>query len=195
MKYFSILAFLSRSVICCRVSPMQKSDMVKLVKKGFIFQPMTLAIGDGANDVSMIQEAHVGIGISGKEGLQAVNSSDYAIARFRFLLPLLFLHGRWNYQRITMVILYSFYKNFLLILPMFYYNFINQYSGTALYDSYLIMSYNVALTSVPIVILGIMDKDLAAEQVLSRPSLSSKHFQSAAPQYYVYWTACSVRGQ
>ena len=171
MKHFALLSFLCNAVICCRVSPMQKSEMVRLVKKGFRFSPMTLAVGDGANDVSMIQEAHVGIGISGKEGLQAVNSSDYAIARFRYLLPLLFLHGRWNYQRITTVILYSFYKNFLLILPMFYYSFMNQYSGTALYDSYLIMSYNVVLTSLPIVILGIMDKDLNAEDVLTHPPL------------------------
>ena len=171
VKMFSMLSFMCHSVICCRVSPIQKSDVVKLVKQGFKFKPMTLAIGDGANDVSMIQEAHVGIGISGKEGLQAVNSSDYAIARFRFLLPLLMLHGRWNYQRITMVILYSFYKNFLLILPMFYYSFVNQYSGTALYDSYLIMSYNVILTSLPIVVLGVLDKDLEAERIITHPSL------------------------
>ena len=171
IKYFSILSFLCHSVICCRVSPMQKSEMVRLVKRGYSFHPMTLAIGDGANDVSMIQEAHVGVGISGKEGLQAVNSSDYAIARFRFLLPLLFVHGRSNYQRISTVIVYSFYKNFLLILPMFYYTFLNFFSGTALYDSYLIMSYNVALTSLPIVVLGVMDKDLQAETVIAHPAL------------------------
>jgi len=88
-----------------------------MIKNKIAFKPLCLAIGDGANDVSMIQEAHVGIGIVGKEGLQAVNSSDYAIARFKYLLPLLLLHGRWNYQRISRVILYSFYKNFLLILP------------------------------------------------------------------------------
>lgn len=171
IRYFSILTFLCHSVICCRVSPMQKSEMVRLVKRGYSFHPMTLAIGDGANDVSMIQEAHVGVGISGKEGLQAVNSSDYAIARFRFLLPLLFVHGRSNYMRITTVIVYSFYKNFLLILPMFYYTFLNFFSGTALYDSYLIMSYNVALTSLPIVVLGVMDKDLQAEKVIAHPAL------------------------
>ena len=97
IKYFSMLTCLSLAVICCRVSPLQKAEIVRLVKKHFAFKPMCLAIGDGANDVSMIQEAHVGVGICGKEGLQAVNSSDYAIARFKFLLPLLFLHGRWNY--------------------------------------------------------------------------------------------------
>ncbi|KAG1519211.1 hypothetical protein G6F52_008840 [Rhizopus delemar] len=70
------------SVICCRVSPKQKAEVVRLVKKEL--KVMTLAIGDGANDVSMIQEANVGIGISGVEGRQAVMASDYAIAQFRF---------------------------------------------------------------------------------------------------------------
>lgn len=160
MKFFSMLSFLCSAVICCRVSPLQKSEVVKLVKNHFDFKPVTMSIGDGANDVPMIQEAHVGVGLCGKEGLQAVNSSDYAIARFRYLLPLLFLHGRWNYRRITLVILYSFYKNFLLVIPLFYYSFINLYSGTAWYDSWLILSYNVALTSLPIMILGVLDKDL-----------------------------------
>lgn len=67
------------AVICCGVSPLQKALVVKLVKDGL--RTMTLAIGDGANDVSMIQTAHVGVGIRGEEGLQAVNSADYAIAQ------------------------------------------------------------------------------------------------------------------
>lgn len=73
------LATQCEGVICCRVSPLQKALVVKMVKDGL--SVMTLAIGDGANDVSMIQAADVGVGISGEEGLQAVNSSDYAIAQ------------------------------------------------------------------------------------------------------------------
>jgi phospholipid-translocating ATPase len=84
-------------VVCCRVSPKQKALVVKLVKDGI--DTMTLAIGDGANDVNMIQAADVGVGISGEEGLQAVNSSDYAIAQFRFLKRLLLVHGHWSYAR------------------------------------------------------------------------------------------------
>ena len=71
---------------------------------------MTLSIGDGANDVNMIQTAHVGIGICGQEGVQAVNASDYAIAQFRFLENLLLVHGRNNYRNLSTTILYSFYK-------------------------------------------------------------------------------------
>lgn len=65
----------------CRVSPLQKSEIVDMVKKHV--NAITLAIGDGANDVGMIQTAHVGVGISGNEGMQATNCSDYAIAQVR----------------------------------------------------------------------------------------------------------------
>ncbi|KAH9709261.1 phospholipid-transporting ATPase 3 [Citrus sinensis] len=86
------------SVVCCRVSPLQKAQVTSLVKKGA--RKITLSIGDGANDVSMIQAAHIGVGISGQEGMQAVMASDFAIAQFRFLTDLLLVHGRWSYLRI-----------------------------------------------------------------------------------------------
>ena len=92
-----------KAVVACRVSPSQKASIVNLVRRNVVPQPMTLAIGDGANDVNMIQTAHIGVGISGQEGVQAVNSSDYAIAQFRFLKPLLLVHGRSNYIRICKV--------------------------------------------------------------------------------------------
>ncbi|CCO26376.1 phospholipid-translocating ATPase [Rhizoctonia solani AG-1 IB] len=101
------------AVIGCRVSPRQKAQMVRLIKDEL--GVMTLAIGDGANDVSMIQAADVGVGISGEEGLQAVNSSDYAIAQFRFLTRLLFVHGHWSYVRNSNMILNFFFKNIVCI--------------------------------------------------------------------------------
>jgi len=81
------------SVICCRASPSQKAALVNSIRRK-VSGSITLAIGDGANDIAMIQEAHVGIGITGKEGLAAARSSDYSIAQFRFLLKLLLVHGR-----------------------------------------------------------------------------------------------------
>lgn len=80
-------------------------QVTSLVKKGA--NRITLSIGDGANDVSMIQAAHVGVGISGQEGMQAVMASDFAVAQFRFLADLLLVHGRWSYLRICKVCLYS----------------------------------------------------------------------------------------
>lgn len=101
-----------------RVSPLQKALVVKLVKRHL--KALLLAIGDGANDVSMIQAAHVGVGISGVEGLQAARSADVAIGQFRFLRKLLLVHGAWSYQRISRVILYSFYKNITLYMTQFW---------------------------------------------------------------------------
>ena len=103
-----------RTVICCRVSPTQKSDMVAIVTK--FTQSATLAIGDGANDVAMIQKASVGVGVSGHEGLQAVNHADFSLGQFSHLSRLLLVHGAWNYSRISNVILYSFYKNIALFI-------------------------------------------------------------------------------
>ena len=123
-----------KSVIACRVSPSQKAAIVRMVKYGVTPMPVTLAIGDGANDVSMIQEAHLGVGISGKEGLQAVNSSDVAIAQFRFLTKLLLVHGRWNYRRLSKVVLYSFYKNIALTVSTLMFQFFCGWSGQSPYE-------------------------------------------------------------
>jgi len=76
---------------------------------------ITLAIGDGANDVPMIMEAHIGIGVRGKEGTQAVRSADYAVSQFMFLLRLILIHGRWGYRRVSFLVCYYFYKNILLV--------------------------------------------------------------------------------
>jgi phospholipid-translocating P-type ATPase (flippase) len=107
IRFFQIVSR-SVGVVCNRCSPLQKAKMVQLVRKRL--HAVTMAIGDGANDVSMIKEADVGVGISGKEGMQAVMASDYAIAQFRFLKRLVFWHGRTSYNRITWMILYFFYK-------------------------------------------------------------------------------------
>jgi phospholipid-transporting ATPase len=117
-KLFLDLAVSCKAVICCRVSPLQKALVVKLVKRNL--KALLLAIGDGANDVSMIQAAHVGVGISGVEGLQAARSADVAIGQFRYLRKLLLVHGAWSYQRISRVILYSFYKNIAMFMTQFW---------------------------------------------------------------------------
>ena len=159
------------AVIACRVSPKQKADVVSLVKVNMIPTPMTLSIGDGANDVPMIQEAHVGIGISGNEGMQAVRASDYAIAQFRFLENLLLQHGRMNYRRIAIVILYSFYKNCVLVTMLFWFNFFNGFSGSALLNGNVQAMYNVIFTSFPIIAFGILDRDVEFKSCSKYPLL------------------------
>jgi len=84
-------------------------------------KPVTLAIGDGANDCGMIQEAHVGIGVMGKEGRQAVMTSDYAISRFKFLWRALLVHGHYYYIRSSILVQYFFYKVCLCLSTFFLY--------------------------------------------------------------------------
>ncbi|KAL0476648.1 phospholipid-transporting ATPase [Acrasis kona] len=166
---FLELGIMCRSVICCRASPKQKADVVSLVKNNL--HAMTLAIGDGANDVSMIQAAHIGVGISGEEGLQAANASDYCIAQFRFLKRLLLVHGRWNYRRMSKLVLYCFYKQFVLTTTQFLFNFVNGFTGTSVHERWSLSFYNLFFTSLPVLVLGIWDKDVQDVNALEYPEI------------------------
>lgn len=167
-ELFLELASQCRTVVACRLSPMQKAQVVSLMK-GAPGTPLTLAVGDGGNDVSMIQEAHVGIGIYGHEGMQAVRAADFAIVTFQNLSRLLLVHGRWNHRRVAHVILFSFYKNMALIMTLFLYSFFNRASGQTLYESYLMVGWNVLYTLLPIFVLGITDEDIRDRAVLRFP--------------------------
>ncbi|KAH9607425.1 hypothetical protein KSS87_007515 [Heliosperma pusillum] len=162
MKHqFLNLAVLCASVICCRVSPKQKALVVRLVKEGT--GKTTLAIGDGANDVGMIQEADIGVGISGAEGMQAVMASDFAVAQFRFLERLLLVHGHWCYKRIAQMICYFFYKNIAFGLTLFYFEIVAGFSGQTIYDDLYSLSFNVILTSLPVISLGVFEQDVSSD--------------------------------
>ncbi|CAG7854737.1 Probable phospholipid-transporting ATPase DRS2 [Serendipita indica DSM 11827] len=168
-KIFLELAILCKAVICCRVSPLQKALVVKLVKKNS--EAILLAIGDGANDVSMIQAAHVGVGISGVEGLQAARSADVAISQFRYLKKLLLVHGSWSYQRLSKLILYSFYKNIVLYMTQFWYSFSNNFSGQIANESWTLSFYNVFFTVLPPLVIGIFDQFVSARMLDRYPQL------------------------
>lgn len=146
-RVFLDLAKRCKAVICCRVSPLQKALVVKLVKK--YSRSILLAIGDGANDVSMIQAAHVGVGISGVEGLQAARSADFSISQFRFLRKLLLVHGSWAYQRLSKMIFYFFYKNVALYLTQFWVSRLRHYNYVSLRDcsSYLTITPPISMLS------------------------------------------------
>jgi phospholipid-transporting ATPase len=161
------------------VTPGQKAAIVKLVKNNL--NAITLAIGDGANDVSMIQAAHVGVGISGEEGLQAARASDYAIAQFRFLQRLLLVHGRNSYRRISKVILYSFYRNIFLYFTQFWFTFFNGFSGQSLYERWTLSMFNVLFTFYPIIVFGLLDKDVSDKMIDKFPGL----YISGLKKYHV----------
>ncbi|NWQ71690.1 AT8B1 ATPase, partial [Neopipo cinnamomea] len=166
---FVDLACECRAVICCRVTPKQKAMVVELVQK--YKKAVTLAIGDGANDVNMIKTAHIGVGISGQEGMQAVMSSDYSFGQFRYLQRLLLVHGRWSYIRMCKFLRYFFYKNFAFTLVHIWYSFFNGFSAQTAYEDWFITLYNVLYSSLPVLLVGLLDQDVSDKLSLRFPRL------------------------
>ncbi|XP_035524515.1 phospholipid-transporting ATPase IC [Morone saxatilis] len=157
------------AVICCRVTPKQKANVVSLVKK--YKKAVTLSIGDGANDVNMIKTADIGVGISGQEGMQAVMSSDYAFAQFRYLERLLLVHGRWSYIRMCKFLRFFFFKNFAFTLVHFWYSFFSGYSSQVAYEDWFITLYNLCYSSLPVLLVGLLDQDVNDKLSLKFPKL------------------------
>ncbi|CAF1371382.1 unnamed protein product [Adineta ricciae] len=168
MKFLE-LGTMCKAVVCCRVTPLQKAQVVELVMENE--KKITLAIGDGANDVSMIQKAHIGVGISGQEGRQAVLASDFSFGQFCFLERLLLVHGRWSYLRISKFLRYFFYKNFAFTLCHFWFGFFSGFSAQTLYDPFFVATYNVFFSSLPVLALGVFDQDVTSEQSMNKPHL------------------------
>nr|XP_049697066.1 probable phospholipid-transporting ATPase IA isoform X5 [Helicoverpa armigera] len=184
-KDFLDLCISCKVVVCCRVSPIQKAEVVEMVSSAT--GAVTLAIGDGANDVAMIQRASVGVGISGVEGLQAVCASDYSIAQFRFLLRLLLVHGAWNYSRISKLILYSFYKNICLYVIELWFAIYSAWSGQILFERWTIGFYNVIFTALPPFAIGLFDKLCSPEIMLRHPVLYIPSQQGLLFNVRVFW--------
>jgi phospholipid-transporting ATPase len=159
-----------KTVICSRVTPLQKALVVRLVKSS-LTTSMTLAIGDGANDVSMIQEAHVGVGIMGKEGTQAVRAADFAFGEFQYLQRLLTFHGRHNYNRFSNLIMFSFYKNLVFISIQWFFGFVNMWSGQTVYEELFFISFNVIFTSIPPLVYALYERDVPEELIEKYPQL------------------------
>uniref|UniRef100_A0A0E0J1I6 Phospholipid-transporting ATPase n=2 Tax=Oryza TaxID=4527 RepID=A0A0E0J1I6_ORYNI len=164
---FTELAVLSKTAICCRVTPSQKAQLVKLLKS---CDYRTLAIGDGGNDVRMIQQADIGVGISGREGLQAARAADYSVGKFRFLKRLILVHGRYSYNRTAFLSQYSFYKSLLICFIQILFSFLSGIAGTSLFNSVSLMAYNVFYTSIP-VLTTVLDKDLSEKTVMQNPEI------------------------
>ncbi|KAL6948829.1 hypothetical protein ACO0QE_001303 [Hanseniaspora vineae] len=183
-------------VICCRASPSQKALMVSSIKETDK-NMVTLAIGDGANDIAMIQSADIGVGIAGKEGLQASRSSDYSIGQFRFLLKLLLVHGRYNYSRTCKFVLSTFYKEAMFYATQMIYQRWTMFSGTSLYEPWSLSMFNTLFTSLPVLCIGMFQKDLKASTLLAVPELYTygRLSQGFGPGVFLRWltlSACSA---
>jgi phospholipid-translocating ATPase len=193
LELFCHLGCLSSTVICCRVSPSQKALVVKSIRRSAP-RAVTLAIGDGANDIAMIQEAHVGIGITGKEGMQASRASDYCFAQFRFLCKLLLVHGHWSYVRVSRFVLGTFAKVVTFYLTQGVYQFWTGFSGTSLYESWTLSMYNTLFSSLPVISVGIFEQDLNAKTLLANPHLyiQGQLNQAFNLRIFITWVITSV---
>ena len=191
---FFDLVLLADSIICCRAQPSQKAQVVSSIRKR-VPHSVTLAVGDGANDIAMIQEAHIGIGITGKEGFQAARSSDYSIAQFRFLQKLILVHGRWNYIRTCKYALGTLWKETVFFLTQALFQRWNGFTGTSLYEPWSLTTFNTLFTSLPVMIIGIFEKDLEASTLLAVPELYRTMGQKNCGfnfSIYFGWTAMAV---
>mmetsp|Transcript_1651 Transcript_1651/g.3553 ORF Transcript_1651/g.3553 Transcript_1651/m.3553 type:complete len:1147 (+) Transcript_1651:184-3624(+) len=181
-----VVADTCEAVLCCRVSPQQKAQIVHMVRNA-VHDARTLGIGDGANDVNMILAAHVGIGISGLEGAQAVRASDFAVAQFSYLQRLLFVHGRESYRKNSNLVCYNFYKNVLVVMPLFWYGFFSVFSAQLFYNTWTYQLFNLIFASCPIVIYALFDREIEFNILMLEPvhyeiGLKDKLFNSI-----VFW--------
>ncbi|GJP32690.1 hypothetical protein CLOM_g17291 [Closterium sp. NIES-68] len=169
------------SVICCRVSPKQKAQVTEMV--GTEGGMITLGIGDGANDVGMIQKAHIGVGIAGEEGQQAVMAADFAIGQFRFVERLLLVHGAWSYRRITYMIKYFLYKCHNFAFTIFFFNALAMFSGSPVYFDWLLALFQVLFSALPVAAVGAFDQDVKAVYHIRYPRLyaESQHNRLFTP--------------
>ena len=193
-KKFLNIAIKASTVICCRVSPLQKSIVVKKLKK-HDKNAITLAIGDGGNDVSMIMEAHLGIGIYGEEGMRAVQASDFAIGEFKFLRRLLFFHGRTNNNRISKMIIYFFYKNFVFTIIQFIYAFFCMGSGQTIIDDWFITCYNLVFTALPLGVQAVTDFDVLesdSESVVKFMPFLYRENREIYPIFTIWKFGCNI---
>jgi len=185
-KKFFRIALAAKSLVGCRMSPKQKANVIKTIKNNG--NNITLSVGDGANDVPMIMEAHIGVGINGVEGDQAVRSADYSIGQFRFLEKLLLIYGRNGYVKVSKFICYYFYKNIILIFGGFFFTLYNGYSGQIYFAETLTGLFNAFFTSWPCVFTFSLEKDFDLSVVKSFPVL----YEAGQTNYYfntkVLWT-------
>ncbi|XP_005943800.2 phospholipid-transporting ATPase ID [Haplochromis burtoni] len=146
----------------------------------------------------MIKVAHIGVGISGQEGMQAVLSSDFSFAQFRYLQRLLLVHGRWSYIRMCKFLGYFFYKNFTFTLVQFWYAFFCGFSAQTVYEDWFITFYNMVYTALPVLGMCLFDQDVNDRWSLYHPQLyapgqKNQYFNKKAfVSYLIHGCYCSL---
>ncbi|KAL7713060.1 Phospholipid-transporting ATPase [Entamoeba marina] len=187
---FIEFALRAKSVICCRCIPTQKAEVVKLVKKSGI---RTCAVGDGGNDVSMIQAADVGLGVEGKEGRQAAMASDFSLQQFSHISRLLLWHGRNSYIRSSDLALFIMHRGMIISIMQAIFSCIFNFAPVALFQGFLLMGYATYYTMLPVISL-ILDERVTEDKVMEFPDLyrQLQTSQRLSIRNVVSWISLSI---
>ncbi|CAL5987487.1 Phospholipid-translocating_ATPase [Hexamita inflata] len=177
---FYTIAFHSQSAVCCRLSPSEKAQIIKRTHD-LIPEFTTLAIGDGANDVAMIKEAQIGVGVAGKEGVHSCNNADITIPEFKFLKPAIFIHGRFMHIRNQEIFEYMIEKNSILAIMHVVYSFYNLFTIQVYIDSLLLLMFNLQITLLPIFFQAMVEQDVNKQVLLTDPQIFRKMFTKFRP--------------
>ena len=188
---FISVAVLLPAVIACRCSPTQKADIATLIRQ--FTRKRVLCIGDGGNDVSMIQAADVGVGIVGKEGRQASLAADFSITTFHHLTKLLVWHGRNSYKRSAKLAQFVIHRGLIISVCQTFYSIATQLQPHALYRDWLLVGYATLYTMAPVFSL-VLDKDVDEGLANLYPELYKELTTGRSLSYRTFfvWVAVSI---
>lgn len=165
---FMELATSCPAVVCCRCSPTQKAEVVRLIQKHT--GKRTCAVGDGGNDVSMIQQSDAGIGIEGREGKQASLAGDFSISQFKYIAKLLLVHGRRSYKRSAQLSQFVIHRGLIISTMQAIFSAVFYLSSVSLYQGFLMVGYATIYTMFPVFSL-VLDQDINEDVALRFPEL------------------------
>ncbi|CAD5205453.1 unnamed protein product [Bursaphelenchus okinawaensis] len=180
------------AVVCCRCSPEQKAQIVNLLRK--YRKPLRVAaIGDGGNDVSMIQAAHAGIGIDAHEGKQASLAADFSITQFSHICRLLLVHGRFCYKRSCALSQFVMHRGLIISTMQAIFSCVFYFASVSLYQGVLMVAYSTAYTMLPVFSL-VVDRDVTAENALTYPELYKELGKGRSLSYKTFciWVLISI---
>ncbi|CDS09407.1 hypothetical protein LRAMOSA10767 [Lichtheimia ramosa] len=182
---FVDVATLLPAVVCCRCSPTQKAEITRIIRHHT--QKRVLCIGDGGNDVSMIQAANVGIGIVGKEGRQASLAADFSVTQFSHITKLMLWHGRNSYKRSAKLSQFVIHRGLIISVMQAVFSALFYFAPIALYQGMLIVGYATVYTMAPVFSL-VLDQDVSEEIALLYPELYKDLTKGRSLSYRTFFT-------
>lgn len=170
-KMLVCLLVCAKSVCFTKLMPKDKGNAIKLLKENVRFKPLVAAVGSGEGDINILQCADVGIGIKSNEESLSENYSDIIISKFTDIDRLVLLQGHYNYIRMSKSIFLFLYKNCFLTIALLAFTFLSSFSGTSIFNASLLVGYNIFFTTLPILVIGVFDKDVDSEKILKQPQI------------------------